>query len=130
MDNFMLATRNKYRFVTCKGQLTVEDLWDLPLTSATGKPNLDDIAKDLYRQLKDGEEISFVHTDDEAEKVKAKVTETQITFDIVKYVIDTKLAEAKAAKEAMENKARRQRILELIAKKEEDFAAEVAKQMK
>ena len=57
---FEKATRRKLRFTSAAGLLSTEDLWDLPLTSATGKANLDDIAKALNRRLKDAEEVSFV----------------------------------------------------------------------
>ena len=46
---FEQASRNKLRFDTnIKGVISTEDLWDLPLTSDTGRVNLDDIAKALY----------------------------------------------------------------------------------
>ena len=58
---FEQASRLKLRFTTARGSLSVEDLWDLPLTSTTGKPNLDDIAKSLNRELRaTSEETSFV----------------------------------------------------------------------
>ena len=50
---FEKASRAKIRFETSKGSLTVEDLWDLPLTSNTGKADLDDIARGLHSQLKE-----------------------------------------------------------------------------
>ena len=125
MEMFAFATRKKFRFDTCKGQVTVEDLWDLPLTATNGRPNLDDIAKELYKKMKDENEISFVKPTSQVNKefniIKAK-------FDIVKYIIDVKLAEAEAAKKAKEIKARNQRILEIIAQKEDEALASKSKE--
>lgn len=125
MEMFAFATRKKFRFDTCKGQVTVEDLWDLPLTATNGRPNLDDIAKELYKKMKDENEMSFVKPTSQVNKefniIKAK-------FDIVKYIIDVKLAEAEAAKKAKETKARNQRILGLIAQKEDEALASKSKE--
>jgi len=125
MNVFEIATRKKFRFDTCKGQVTVEDLWDLPLTATNDRPNLDDIAKELYKKMKDENEMSFVKSTSQVNKefniIKAK-------FDIVKHIIDVKLAEAEAAKKAKEIKARNQRILELIAQKEDEALASKSKE--
>jgi len=109
---FEKATRQKLRFDSPKGQLTVEDLWDLPLTSGTGKANLDDVAKELFKQLKDGDDVSFVTP---AQKSDATV---QLKFDIVKHVIDVKVAERDVAATAAANKEKKQRILGIIAQKQ------------
>lgn len=114
MDIFQQASRIKARFDSPKGLLTVEDLWDLPLTSATGKANLDDIARGLHRALKETAEVSFV------KPASTKPTDDQLCFDIVKFVIDTKMAERDAAAQETERKAKKQRILELIAKKQDE----------
>lgn len=125
MAMFAFATRKKFRFDTCKGQVTVEDLWDLPLTATNGRPNLDDIAKELYKKMKDENEMSFVKPTSQINKefniIKAK-------FDIVKHIIDVKLAEAEAVKKAKEIKARNQRILEIIAQKEDEALASKSKE--
>jgi hypothetical protein len=111
---FQKAARQKLRFESIKGQLTVEDLWDLPLTSAVGKANLDDIARDLHRQLKSGDNVSFVNT---AEKSDETI---QLKFDIVKHVIDTKLAENTAVALERDTREKRQRLLALIEQKENE----------
>ncbi|AFU86758.1 hypothetical protein D869_gp156 [Caulobacter phage CcrRogue] len=61
MENiFEVASREKYRYESAKGLISTEDLWDLPLTSDTGKANLNDIAVGLFKQVKDLDDISFV----------------------------------------------------------------------
>lgn len=110
---FDIATRQKFRFDSPKGLLSVEDLWDLPLTSATGKANLDEIALSLHQKLKNtADVVSFV--DDNRAKPDAL---TQQKFNIVKHIIETRKkenAEALAAKDKAETK---QRLLEVLAKK-------------
>lgn len=114
---FEQATRAKLRFETNKGLLSVEDLWELPLTSQTGKANLDDIAKGLHRELKDSEEISFV------EEKKSTDGITKLKFEVVKSVINTLVVERKTQAEAKERKEKKAQILALIAQKENEKLA-------
>lgn len=119
MSIFEQASRKKLRFDTPKGQITAEDLWDLSLASTTGKANLDDIARDLHRQLKNGDDVSFVHKDRKSDET------VQLKFDLVKHVIDVKLAEADEASKARANAEKKQQILALIANKENAQMAEM-----
>lgn len=113
---FEKASRKQYRFASPKGSLTVEDLWVIPLTSRTGHANLDDIAKALFKELKENETESFV--------IKSTKTDDTIKdkFDIVKHIIDIRLAEAEVAKLVKENKERKQLILAEISKRKNDFS--------
>lgn len=114
MDNmFQLASRFKFRFNSSRGAVTVEDLWDLPLVSDRG-PNLDDIARSLHKQLKEADGgTSFV-------KPVVKKTDTiQLQFDIVKRIIDIKVAERDAATVAAEKAATKQKLLGLISRKQD-----------
>lgn len=111
---FLKATRLKFRYPTLSGQLSVEDLWDLPLSSPTGRStNLDDIAKALHRQLKEDLDISFVRP------VVKKTEELQAKFDVVKLVIDTKVAERDDALAAKEKAEKKQKLMEIISKKKD-----------
>jgi hypothetical protein len=109
---FEQAVREKLRFDSPKGPLSVEDLWDLPLTSARGA-NLNDIAKDLNRQLKAEGEEDFVNP------TAKRNTLLQLAFDIVKHIIVVRKAEAEAARQATVKREQRARIQELIAKKQD-----------
>lgn len=111
-EMFQAASRLKIRFDSPKGQLTIEDLWDIPLTSNTGKANCDDIARNLFRQLKSDDAVSFVETDRKSDPT------IQLKFDIVKFVIDTRVVENKAEAVAKENREKRQRLMQIIADKE------------
>jgi hypothetical protein len=108
---FEKATREKYRFESPMGLLTVEDLWDLPLTGQRNRANLEDIAITLHRQLRAATEV-FVP------RVKKTDATLQAKFDIVKRIIDIKLAERETAEKAAENRAKKQRILEIIERKQ------------
>ena len=116
---FEKATRQKLRFQTNKGLLTVEDLWDLPLTSNHGRTNLDDIARMLHSDLKNDNNVSFVV------KVRKSDEPTQVAFDIVKHIIDVKLVERDAAQLAATMKEKKQQIMQLIANKEQSALAEM-----
>ena len=109
---FEIATRKQYRFNSQVGALSVEDLWNLPLTS-TRSASLDAVAKELYSQLKE-ETVSFVTPS------VSDNTVVQQKFDIVKYIIDVKVAERDAAKLASDNAAKKQKILSLIAQKQDE----------
>lgn len=106
MDMFETAVRGKYRF-PFKGQVTVEDLWDL------SPKDLDSIFKVLNAQSKKANEESLL-TSKSAIDV---VLDTKI--EIVRYIVGVKLAEAERAKIAQESREKKQRLAELIADKQD-----------
>lgn len=110
MSMFEKASRIKLRFETSIGNLSTEDLWDLDLG------DLDDIAMALHTKLENKVE-SFVL------KEKAADPRTELGFGIVKRVIEVRLAEAEEAERATERRAKKQRILALIAAKEDEALA-------
>ena len=104
---FVIATRMKYRY-PFKGLISTEDLWDLSVQ------NLDSIFKTLNAQLKDlGEESLLVEADDNGRGILMN------KIDIIKYILRTKLEEQARNRQAAANVAKRQRILEVIASKED-----------
>lgn len=121
MDMFEQASRLKLRFESSRGLLTVEDLWELPLQSSTGRPNLDGIAIGLYEQVKHTADIpSFVNPTTENEQAST----LQLAFDIAKHIIGVRVAERDELKLASERREKKQRILELIARKEDEALGE------
>lgn len=129
MTVFEHASRMKLRFSSPQGLITTEDLWDIPLTSKTGRANLDDIARAYSRQLKTQGEESFVTIPARKDPV------LELGFEIVKRIIEIRLAENKAAKDKAEKAKKRQKIVDLIAKKEDEALgetdlAELKKQLK
>ena len=113
MNIFAQATKEKLRFESSKGNLSVEDLWELPLQSQTGKPNLDDIYKSVKRELDKDQEESYVN----------KATSSPINdlrLEVVKSVIDTKMQENEAAKNAVQIKQRKEYLRNLLHEKQNE----------
>lgn len=104
---FEYAVRNKVRF-PFKGMISVEDLWDLSLT------NLDSIYKTLNKQVKQSEEESLLSTKESVD------VELGVQISIVKYIVSVKLAEKEAAEKASAKKAQKQKIMSIIASKENE----------
>lgn len=108
MENniFETATREKYRF-PYKGNITVEDLWELPPTQ------LDAVYKTLNAEKKTTEEESLLGK---------RTKQEQSLIDkiaIVKYIFAYKQEEAEQRKVKAENDEKKRRIMELIATKED-----------
>lgn len=114
MDNlFLQATREKFRFESPKGDLSVEQLWDLPLTSRTGF-DLDTVAKTVNADLKASNEESFVNVNN-----NPAVSRLQAKLEVVKAIIEVKLAQAEATKKHAEKVAERQRLMEVLHSKKD-----------
>lgn len=114
MNLFEQASRQKVRFQSTKGELTTEQLWDLPLTNSNGF-NLDAVARDVHRDLKAVSEESFV-TMARPNPAQARL---ELKMEIVKHIIGVKLAEAEQAKTAADRANERQRLMEILNKKQD-----------
>lgn len=109
---FEQATKLKLRFTTKAGNITVEDLWDIPLLNGEDRISLDNIAKALNKQIKEEGEESFVTKKSNAGEI------LQLKFDIVKHIISKKLAEKEEKEAEMVRKVKRENIANIIAAKE------------
>ena len=111
---FEQANRLKLRFPSTQGQLSVEDLWDLPLESkVAAKTSLNSIAIVCHTAATKSAELNFV-------RPGAKANATAILrLEIVKHVIQTKLDEAKARKDKAGIKANNQKIMGIIERKKD-----------
>lgn len=104
---FEYASRNKVRF-PFKGAISAEDLWDLSLV------NLDSIYKTLNKRAKQLDEESLL-------SMKASIdTELSVQIAIIKHIVAVKLAAKEAAEKAAVKKAQRQKIMSIIAIKENE----------
>ncbi len=104
---FEYAIRNKIRF-PFKGMISSEDLWDLTLE------NLDSIYKTLNKQVKQSNEESLLTTKTNID------TELEVQIAIVKHIVSVKLEEQEARERAAAKKAQRQKIMAIIATKEDE----------
>lgn len=114
MENlFEQATRNKLRFESTKGPLSVEQVWDVPLTSRNGF-SLDDIAKQAKRELDALSEESFV------EQVSPLKGVAVLKLEVVKHIISVKLSEKEAASKRAERAELRQQLTQALAERQSD----------
>jgi hypothetical protein len=117
---FEYATRNKIRFASTRGELSTEQLWDVPLRSKDGF-DLDAVAKTANKTLKGLTEESFVST----ERTPA-IDRAELALEIVKHVIGVRLAEEAAAKRRAENRVERERLLAILAEKQAGKLSELS----
>lgn len=108
MDNFKLATKHKLRFSTPKGSLSTEQLWDLSLNA------LDSLAVELDEQMQQSGKKSFLKKTTQEDKV------LKLQFDIVLEIMNTKNEEMQAASKAKEIKEHNDKIIALIAEKQDE----------
>ena len=118
---FLQATRQKFRFQSAKGELSTEQLWDVPLRSRDDF-NLDKIARGVSHELGLATEESFVDTVKNSPAKKA----LEMKFGIVKHVIASKLDEEAAAKTRADNKLEREKLLKILAEKKEGKLSELS----
>ncbi len=109
---FRYAAKNKLRFTTPSGTLTVEQLFQLDLKQ------LDAIAVVLHKQIADkGEITSFISDTTEVDEL------LNIKFKIVKDIIDERLEQQKRREEESAKKAHKELLRNLIAGKEQESYA-------
>ena len=111
---FEQASRLNLDFQTAESTLYVSDLWNLPLLCYDGKTSLDALAKKYYRILRDTEITSFV-VNDPAVNILAR-----LRFDILLHIIKVKKNEQFELIRQKEANARREKIMELIERKQND----------
>ena len=111
---FERATRIKLRFASVKGSLSVEELWELPLASKVGQPNLDTLAIDVHRQLKAMAEESFV-----ADSRNSNKAPLELQLDVLKHIIAVKIQERDDKQSAAQRAEQRQRLTAALERKQD-----------
>ena len=114
MNIFEQAARRAIRFESAKGDLSVEQLWDLPLQSRN-QFDLDTVAKTVNRQLNAVTEESFVSVRENP----AKET-LSLKLEIVKHIISVKLQEAEEARNRANKASEKEKLLRLLDEKQNE----------
>ena len=103
---FIEATKKNYQF-PFRGMINIIDLWELSVQ------NLDLVFKSLNADYKKSEVESLLSAQTkESEELSEKI-------EIVKYIVNEKLAEKKAKEDAKKNREMKQRLLEIKAKRQD-----------
>jgi len=118
-DMYKFAAQNRLRFPSVRGDLTVEQLFQLPLKAQNGA-DLDSVARAISNQLKSVSEESFVEDPTSDPKKTALV----MSLDVVKDVIATKQAENRAALARQNRTIERNKILDAISAKQDKALTE------
>lgn len=109
------ASKIKLRIATSRGMLSVEQLWDLP------KDEIGELAVEVHKKIKD----MRVTGDNELEFLKQSSASTEdtvdeLTFKILKDIYVTKQDEEDKAHRRAAARENNRKILELIAKKQDE----------
>ena len=114
MNIFEQATRQALRFPSARGDLTTEQLWDLPLQSKS-QFDLDTVAKTVNAALKGVAEESFVSTTNNPAKDKF-----ELMLEVVKHIIAFKVKQAEDVRQAQARRDERNKLLGVLADKQDE----------
>ena len=115
MSNYKQASKLQLRFQTNRGNLSVEQLWSLSLTDLASAIKA---VKKVLKGTDNDDELSFL------DENKTVDTENQLRFNILKDIYVDKQTALKEARLAQDRKAYEQKILNLIAEKNEEALKE------
>jgi len=105
---FKEGSKEKLRFSTNKGLLSIEQLWDLSLT------DLDSLVVSLDNEVAQSGKKSFLV------KTTVKDKISKLRFDIALDILTSKNEEEKAAIAKIAEKERKEKILAIIASKKDE----------
>jgi hypothetical protein len=107
MNMFEKATKNRLRFESQKGLLSVEDLWGLSLTA------LDGIARKVNKEIREREEESFI-------SICRVSGDNTLRLEILKYIINDKITERDEAKQNAIKEAQVAQLKHILAEKQSE----------
>ena len=123
LNTLISALRDKYRFPSARGELVLEQLWEVPLTSVRGF-SLNDIAKGLSKQLREKTEDNFVPN---ANAPTTEIQRIRSMLEIVVFVIGVRTKEAEDINAKRARQEKRARLLDALQKKESEELSQASK---
>lgn len=115
MNIFEKASRIKLRFNSSRGELTVENLWDLPLNSAKGV-SLNSIAREVYGEIQKEDNLDFVN---ETPSTSSN-NRLNLQLDLVKHIIAVKKEERLLASQQEEKRSQINFLQDALVQKEQE----------
>jgi cytochrome P450 len=106
------AVRNKFRFASVIGQLTVEQVMDLPLTAKTGA-SLETLAREALAEVRKMQDDVLLSTDSRQAQQNAVDK-----LEILKSLIAEKQDLLRMRAEAKDRAAKREQLMEVLAAKQ------------
>lgn len=116
MIMYKKAAQQKLRFETTRGTLSVEQLFDLPLSVL--EKAIRKVREEIKKETQVEDDLSFLNNTTPVDDTN------QLRFDILKDIYVDKSTEIQKAKTAKEDKEHNQRILELIKEKQDKALAD------
>lgn len=119
MNAALLLAKSKARFQTPRGPLSVEDLFDLPLT---GNFSLDTVSTTVLAELDATPRKSLVVTTTKSDKIiEAKI-------EVLKEIIEFKQSELAAKEQAISNKQKKAKLLDALEELEKGAISKMTKE--
>lgn len=114
LNLFLLASRKAWRFPSSRGDLTVEQLWHMPLL-AKNNFDLNSVAIALNQEVKALGEENFVD-----QNVNVDRTHAADRLMLVKQIIVIRQAEQKAAEQRVQRADQRRKILDVLERRDQE----------
>lgn len=112
---FLQATRTRLRFPSVVGLLTVEDVWDLPLTTqSASKPSIENIGSALLARQAAFQNGSILR----APTRTKEQTEVDLAVEVIRTIAQIRQDEADAKTLAAARSSERERLKAIIAERE------------
>lgn len=127
MNIFEQATRKHLLYPSNKGELTTEQLWELPLISRNNV-DLNTVAKAVNQELKSTTEESFVPDVAKPKTNDTKAADLELKMAVIKHIIAVKADEEAQKNKAAEIAVQRKRLEALLAIKEEQELQSMSKE--